>query len=62
MTIAQNIVKIHLDRNKNKLHGKNSGFVDSGLVKTCDELVIEPRGQECVQRLEAVGIVLRGRR
>ena len=25
-------------RNKNKLHGKNSGFVDSGFVKTCDEL------------------------
>jgi hypothetical protein len=21
-------------------HGKNSGFVDSGFVKTCDELVI----------------------
>ena len=40
MTIAQNIVKIHLDRNKNKLHGKNSGFVDSGFVKTCDELAI----------------------
>ena len=31
-------------------------------MKTCDELVIEPRGQECVQRLETVGIVLRGRR
>ena len=40
MTIARNIVKIHLDRNKNKLHGKNSGFVDSGFVKTCDELAI----------------------
>ena len=23
-----------------KFHGKNSGFVDSGFVKTCDELVI----------------------
>ena len=31
-------------------------------MKTCNELVIEPRGQECVQRLETVGIVLRGRR
>ena len=23
-----------------KIHGKNSGFIDSGFVKTCDELVI----------------------
>ena len=23
-----------------KFHGKNSGFVNSGFVKTCDELVI----------------------
>ena len=25
---------------KYKFHGKNSGFVDSEFVKTCDELVI----------------------
>ena len=36
-------MKIHLEQIKanNKFHGKNSGFVDSGFVKTCDELVIE---------------------
>ena len=35
-------MKIHLEQIKknNKFHGKNSGFVDKGLVKTCDELVI----------------------
>ena len=57
-------MKFHLEQMKNndKFDGKNSGFLDSGFVKTCDELVIEPRGQECVQRLETVGIVLRGRR
>ena len=53
-------MKIHLEQVKtnDQFDGKNSGFVDSGFVKTCDELVIEPRGQECVQRLETVGIVL----
>ena len=35
-------MKINLEQNKanDKLHWKNSGFVDSGFVKTCDELVI----------------------
>ena len=36
-------MKIHLEQIKanDKYHGKNSGFVDSGFVKTCDdELVI----------------------
>ena len=34
--------KINLEQIKanDKFHGKNSGFVDSGFVKTCDELVI----------------------
>ena len=38
-------MKIHLKRIKAnvKFHGKNTGFVDSGFVKTWDELVI---GQE----------------
>ena len=36
-------MKIHLEQIKtnDKFHGKDSGFVDSGFVKTCDELVIE---------------------
>jgi hypothetical protein len=25
-----------------KFHGKKSGFLESGFVKTCDELVIDP--------------------
>ena len=29
-----------------RLQGKNSGFVDSGFVKTCDELVIGPKSQK----------------
>ena len=35
-------MKIHLKHIKanNNLHGKSSAFVDSGFVKTCDELVI----------------------
>ena len=35
-------MKIHLEQIKanDKYHGKNSGFVDSGFVKTCDEFVI----------------------
>ena len=35
-------MKIRLGQIKSiyKFHGKNSGFVDSGFVKTCDELVI----------------------
>ena len=35
-------MKLHLEQIKAnyKFHGKNSGFVDSGFVKTCDELVI----------------------
>ena len=38
-------MKINLAQIKanNKFHGKNSGFVDSGFVKTCDELV---KGEE----------------
>ena len=32
-------MKIHLEQN-DKFHYKKSGFVDSGFVKTCDELVI----------------------
>ena len=27
-------------KTNDEFHGKNSGFVDSGFVKTCDELVI----------------------
>ena len=41
-------MKIHLELLKanDKFHGKNnSGFVDSGFVKTCDELVIGHRGR-----------------
>ena len=35
-------MKIHLEltKEKDKNHRKNSGFVNSGFVKTCDELVI----------------------
>ena len=35
-------MKIHLEQIKayDRFHGKNSGFVDSGFVKTCDEFVI----------------------
>jgi hypothetical protein len=35
-------MKIHSEQIKgnNKFNGKNSDFVDSGFVKTCDELVI----------------------
>ena len=29
-------------KGNDKFHGKNSGFVDLGFVKTCDELVIDP--------------------
>ena len=41
----QFICIIHFDSSmkikaNDKFHGKNSGFVDSGFVKTCDELVI----------------------
>ena len=34
-------MKIHLEqfKAKDKFHGNNSGFADSGFVKTCDELV-----------------------
>ena len=43
-------MKIHLQQVKtnDKFYGKNSGFVDSGFVKTCDELVIgsEKKGPE----------------
>ena len=28
-------------KTNDKFHGKNSGFIDSGFVKTCNELVIE---------------------
>ena len=35
-------MKIHLRTNKRLISWKkNSGFVDSGFVKTCDELVID---------------------
>ena len=36
-------MKIHLEQIKanDKFHGINSGFVDLGFVKTCDELVTE---------------------
>ena len=36
-------MKIHLAQMKAnyRFHGKNSDFVDSGFVKTCDELVID---------------------
>ena len=36
-------MKIHLEPVKanDSFHGKNSGFVDSGFVKTSDELVIK---------------------
>jgi hypothetical protein len=35
-------MKINLEQIKanDKFHGKNSGFIDSGFVKKCDELVI----------------------
>ena len=35
-------MKIDLEQIKanEKIYGKNSGFVDSGFVKTCDELII----------------------
>ena len=35
-------MKIHLEQIKarDKFHGKSSGFVDSGFVKTCDDLVL----------------------
>ena len=35
-------MKTHLEQIKenDKILGKSSGFVDSGFVKTCDELVI----------------------
>ena len=39
-TLDQN--QFRTDQSKKKYHeGKKSGFVDSGFVKTCDELVIE---------------------
>ena len=36
-------MKIHLEQIKtnNKFHGKYADFVDSGFVKTCDELVTD---------------------
>ena len=35
-------MEIHLEQIQanDKFHGTNLGFIDSGLVKTCDELVI----------------------
>ena len=44
-------MKIHLEQIKatDKFHGKNSGFVDSGFVKTCDELVIDLEDEDPVQ-------------
>ena len=35
-------MKIHLEQIKanDTFHGKNTGFVDSGFVKTCYELII----------------------
>ena len=41
-------MKIHLEltKEKDKYHRKNSGFVNSGFVKTCDELVIGVDGLE----------------
>ena len=47
-------MKIHLKRIKAnvKFHGKNTGFVDSGFVKTCDELVIGAEsGGDCWERI-----------
>ena len=42
-------MKIHLEQIKanDKYHGKNSGFVDLGFVKTCDELVV--KGQRKIE-------------
>ena len=42
MTYFDSLMKIYLEQIKanEKYHGKKLGFVDSGLVKTCDELVI----------------------
>ena len=45
-------MKIHLhkkDQRKQKSNGKNSGLVDSGFVKTCDDLVIGPGRLSCSQ-------------
>ena len=44
-------MKIHLEQIKanDKFHGKNSGFVDSGFVKICDELVIDLEDEDPVQ-------------
>ena len=41
-------MKIHLEQFKanDKFHGNNSDFVDSGFVKTCDELVIDSDWQK----------------
>ena len=40
-------MKIHLQQIKtnDKFHGKKSGFVNSGFVKTCDEFVIEEENE-----------------
>ena len=40
-------MKIHLEQIKanDKFYGKSSDFVDSGFVKTCDELVIEEENE-----------------
>ena len=34
--------------NKREIYGNNSGFVDSGFVKTCDELVLDCKGTETI--------------
>ena len=43
-------MKIHLEQIQanDKFHGANSGFIDSGFVKTCDELVIGFREGEAI--------------
>ena len=33
-------IQLEQIKTNDKFHGENSGFVDSGFVKTCDELVI----------------------
>ena len=40
--ILWSVMKIHLEQIKanDKFQWKSSGFVDSGFVKTCDELVV----------------------
>ena len=47
-TLDQN--QFRTDQSKKKYHeGKKSGFVDSGFVKTCDELVIDLEDEDPVQ-------------